>query len=45
MGDEGQKFDLLCILSHLLVVLKNLLCQLNFLLLSMGRGLLCVVVV
>ena len=45
MGHEGQKLDLLCILNHLLVVLINLFCQLNFLLLSMGRGLFCVVVV
>ena len=31
MGHGGQKFDLLCILNHLLAVLINLLYRLNFL--------------
>ena len=42
---EGQKLDLSCILNHLLVVLINLLCQLNFPFLSVERCLFCVVVV
>ena len=45
MGHEDQKFDLLCILNHLLVVLINLFFQLNFIFLSMERCLFCVIVV
>ena len=45
VGHEGQKFDLMCFLNHLLVVLINLWYQLKFLFLLMEKSLFCVVVV
>ena len=39
MGHGGQKLDLLCILNHLFVVLKNLFYQLNFLFQLTEKGL------
>ena len=42
---EDQKLALSCILNHLLVVLINLFCQLNFLFLLVEKCLFCVVVI
>ena len=39
MGHGGQKFDLLCILNHLFVVLINLFYKLDFLFQLTEKGL------